>query len=253
MPDVKFSQLAAASAASVAAGAGLWTMAGHILGLQMEYVGPASIRVSSGSAWIPSLQRAVEVQSALTLSGLSLTANTWYHVFLYMNGAVPAIEAVIAVPAAPYSGTARAKTGDTTRRYIGSFRTNAAGAIFNFAQTGTTIAYKNAQANPPFRVLSQGTATSETSISLAAVVPSTSRLATVQIYNFTDTNMGTGTSDDSAVGPPSQPNDAVYLVRRDSTAMVPHPLDSSQTMTYWLTTTPVGSAYVDVFGYVYER
>ncbi|MEU8779981.1 hypothetical protein, partial [Streptomyces sp. NPDC048606] len=108
MPDVKLSQLAAASAASVAAGAGLWTMAGHILGLRMEYVGPASIRVSSGSAWIPSLQQAIEVPSALTLSGLTLAANTWYHLYLYLNGSTPAIEAVTDAPAAPYSGTARA-------------------------------------------------------------------------------------------------------------------------------------------------
>ncbi|HIE5971631.1 TPA: hypothetical protein ACXN3R_003636 [Stenotrophomonas maltophilia] len=253
MPDVKLSQLAAASAASAAAGAGLWTMSGHILGLQMEYVGPASIRVSSGSAWIPSLQRAIEVPSALTLSGLTLAANTWYHLYLYLNGSTPAIESVTDAPAAPYSGTARAKTGATSRRYIGSFRTNAAGAIFNFAQTGTAIAYKNAQSNAPFRVLSQGTATTETTVSLAAVVPLTSRLATVQLYNFADTNMGTGTSDDSAVGPPSQPNDALFLVRRDATAMVSHPLDGSQAMTYWLTAVPVGSVYVDVFGYVYER
>ncbi|MDH7618936.1 hypothetical protein [Stenotrophomonas maltophilia] len=191
MPDVKLSQLAAASAASVAAGAGLWTMAGHILGLRMEYVGPASIRVSSGSAWIPSLQQAIEVPSALTLSGLILAANTWYHLYLYLNGSTPAIEAATDAPAAPYSGTARAKTGAASRRYIGSFRTDASSNIIQF-QVGTndSFEYRIPANTQPLRCLSNGTATTRTTVSLAAAVPTTATAASLILTNTMSSGFG---------------------------------------------------------------
>ncbi|MDG9988956.1 hypothetical protein [Stenotrophomonas sp. GD04024] len=256
MPDVKLSQLAAASAASVAAGAGLWTMAGHILGLQMEYVGPASIRVSSGSAWIPSLQRAIEVPSALTLSGLTLAANTWYHLYLYLNGSTPAIEAVTDAPAAPYSGTARAKTGATSRRYLGSFKTSASGAIMNFRHgQNNFVAYLEAQGAAPTRVLNGGVATAETQVSLAGVIPISATQAQIRILNFVTAPPGaymlSGTPDDSASGPPLSGLSAVDPTRD---AYLLHSTDSSQRMTYWFAQAPTsGAGYIDVYGYFYDR
>ncbi len=149
------------------------------------------------------------------------------------------------------------KGGDTSRRYIGSVRTDSSARIYNFLQLGNQVAYRNAQGNPPFRVLAGGTSTSITTVNCAAVVPVTSRLATLQLYNFATgaINLGTGTSDDSAAGPPSAPNDAIYLVRSDATLLVSHPLAADGTLQYWLTGTPAGGAgvYIDVFGYTYER
>ncbi|WP_414604344.1 hypothetical protein [Stenotrophomonas sp. AR029] len=248
MPDVKFSQLAAASAASVAAGAGLWTMAGHILGLRMEYVGPAALRVSSGSAWIPSLQRAVEVPSALTLNGLSLTANTWYHVFLYMNGTAPAIEAVTAAPAAPYSGTARTKTGDTSRRYIGSFRTDAAGAILNFQHEGGRIIYQGFLNQAPFTVLSNGSSTTEATVSLAAVIPPTARVGMLR-----HTNGSTATSSRMNNASAVFPN-YVMNFGTGADAFIDFVVNANQSVTYWCGGAPSPSGvYIQVLGYVLER
>lgn len=246
MPDVKLSQLPAASAASVAAGAGLWTMAGHILGLRMEYVGPAAVRVSTGSAWIPSLQRAVEVTSALTLNGLSLTANTWYHVYLYMNGAVPAIEAVTAAPAAPYSGTARAKTGDSSRRYIGSFRTNASSAIFNFVHdVNGDIFYLEDSGASPFRVLSAGLAATKTLVSCSGCCPVTASSVGGRFYNSPSStavaSFATGGSSGWALG-----------VLPSSDLSVPMALNASQQLEYQCGGT-AGGAFIDIRSYKFMR
>ncbi|MBH1412177.1 hypothetical protein I5U14_17115 [Stenotrophomonas maltophilia] len=245
MPDVKLSQLAAASPASVAAGAGLWTMAGHILGLSMEYVGPASIRVSSGSAWIPSLQQAIEVPSALTLSGLTLAANTWYHLYLYLNSSTPAIEAVMTAPAAPYSGTARAKTGDTTRRYLGSFRTNASAQILNFVHEGGKVLYQGSYPRP----LTNGTATTEIFVSLADAIPVTARVA-----NLRHTNNATNSA--SRMNNSSGPAYPSFLANfaPGADAFIEFVVNADKTVSYWngVSPTPQG-VYLSVIGYTLER
>src|SRR5690606_30899656 len=107
-------------------------------------------------------------------------------------------------PAAPYAGTARTKTGDTSRRYLGSVRSNgdATPIMFNFLHSGQFIKYRNPQDAAPFRVLREGTATTETVVSASAVVPVTARIASIRIVNLADVPMRTGTSDDSASGPP---------------------------------------------------
>ncbi|WP_413482802.1 hypothetical protein [Stenotrophomonas maltophilia] len=248
MPDVKLSQLAAASAASVAAGAGLWTMAGHILGLRMEYVGPAAVRVSSGSAWIPSLQQAIEVPAALTLSGLTLAANTWYHLYLYLNGSTPAIEAVTDAPAAPYSGTARAKTGAASRRYVGSFRTNASSQIIQFLHHGDHVDYLRISGVSELRVLANGQSVSDASVNCAGVIPVTSRLGLMRFVNNDNAlDCLTGLSDIGA-------GNIHYQLRASSSVYAIHPLNSSQALTYfWSVSAPTGGLFIDVAGYYYER
>ncbi|WP_414489611.1 hypothetical protein [Stenotrophomonas maltophilia] len=256
MPDVKLSQLAAASAASVAAGAGLWTMAGHILGLRMEYVGPASIRVSSGSAWIPSLQQAIEVPSALTLSGLTLAANTWYHLYLYLNGLTPAIEAVTDAPAAPYSGTARAKTGAASRRYVGSFRTDAGGVIAKFKHIPAAGAVVYLGIRP--LSLNAGVSTTTTSVSLGAAVPTTAAAAALIIsLDAAGAALFTGNSE----MPDPVLSNGNFLGYTESSTQVSvsrmdgHPVDANQSISYRLSQTPSSGtgAYVRVMAYTYER
>ncbi|WP_340569870.1 hypothetical protein [Stenotrophomonas sp. G106K1] len=249
MPDVKLSQLAAASAASVAAGAGLWTMAGHILGLRMEYVGPASVRVSSGSAWIPSLQQAIEVPSALTLSGLTLAGNTWYHLYLFLNGSTPSIEAVTDAPAAPYSGSARAKTGANTRRYIGSFRTDATGAIRPFVHAVASGEVLFCSLND--FVVGNGLASVSTAVDCSPYVPVTGVAAKCLMGNdnasasvlYGHPIVGTLTST-NYIGPIPPKNNLSPDV----------PLSTSQQFLYKFDTSVTGSGlYVRVYGYRYER
>lgn len=228
---------------------------GYIDGLNLVWNSGTSISVTSGSAYIEGASAVVNVPSALTLSGLSLTASTWYHVYLYLNAGVPAIECVTAAPATAYSGTARSKTGDTYRRYIGSVRTGGSGNIYNFLQIGIKVMYRAGNGVSPFRIVSNSTSTTQTSASASAIVPATARQVSCQLINLSNSGSGvqlcTGTSDGSQPGPPLG---GIYIVREQSTLIAEHPLDSSQALTYWLSAVPAsGGAYIDVYGYSYER
>ncbi len=250
MPDVKISQLAAASAASVAAGAGLWTMAGHILGLRMEYVGPASIRVSSGSAWIPSLQRAVEVPAALTLSGMTLAANTWYHLYLYLNGATPAIEAVATAPASPYSGSARAKTGDASRRYVGSFLTDASSQILQFmVGSANDFRWTFSGSGGVLRPLANGKATTRTTVSLGAIVPLTATSVVIVPIN-TDSSLACSLTNPFAS---TFSLYAVTAVGSGAGPVITFQTDSSQNIQYSYPSAPASGLYIDVLGFTIAR
>ena len=249
MADIKLSQLLAASPASVAAGAALWTHKGHIQGLALEWVSATSLRAATGSAWIESLGYAVAVNSAITKSSLSLAANTWFHVYLFMNAGVPDIEIVTTAPAAAYSGSARSKTGDNTRRYLGSVRTNASGQIINFAMNGQTVIYLADCTLTPFRVLSNGTVhTGWTQVDFSAVVPVTSRTAYGNAQNLAPTG-GVNVGSDSAG------NGFVYVINPAQSFAAFWPLDASQRAYYdYLTASPPTTGlYWDVWGYTFER
>lgn len=251
MADVKLSQLAAVSPASVAAGAGLWTLPGFIDGLKMEYVAANQLRVTSGSAYVPSLGYAINVAAAITKTGLTLTANTWYHVYLYMNGSTPDIEVVTTAPAVPYSGTARAKTGDTTRRYLGSIRTIAANTIAAFKHSGDTVLYMANIYAAPFLVLDIGAATTPTSVSCAAVVPVTSQQVLLTAIN-SDSAVAVvlGTSDQGYTLAPS-----VFqgFVNQNSSVFCQVNLDSSQAFLYMFRSAPTSTFGARVSGYVFGR
>lgn len=225
---------------------------GFIDGLKMIWNSGTSITVDRGAAFVPGVNKMLELADPVTKSGLSLSANTWYHVYLYLNGSTPDIEISTTAPDVPYWGTARYKTGFVSRRYLGSLRTNASAQIYNFLQTGLTILYRDVLYGSPFRALNGGVATAETSVSLSAVVPITSRTAQLYLLNLS-TSHGAyfGTSDDSASGPPTNGISAIGISSR---VLLLFPISSSQAITYWYPTTPSGgAAYIDVYGYVYER
>lgn len=253
MADVKLSQLAAVSPASVAAGATLWTLPAHIDGLKLEWLAANQLRVTTGSAYIQGLGYAVNVATAITKTGMTLTANTWYHVYLFMNGATPDIEFVTTAPAAAYNGTARSKTGDTSRRYLGSVRCGAsANSMLRFSQIGERVQWYADTAAAPFRVLSNGTATTLTTVSASAVVPVTSKMIQAKFTNSCPeaparfTNSETGQAIPEAL--------VSVLAGANNYAFIDFPLNGAQELQYFLNGTPVsGGAYLDVLGYVFER
>jgi len=225
---------------------------GYIDGLKMGYISPSSISVTSGACYIQSLGYVLQFPSTLTLSGLSLTPSTFYHLYGYSNAGTPAIELVNTAPASPYSGTARAKTGDTSRRYIGSVKTDASGNIYNFYQLNMRIKYLAAITGSSFMVLSSGLATTPTSVSCNGIVPLTSR-----------TLQASASNNDPALAVITTTSDSGYTL--SSTAWCKAiskasfdggdtALDSSQAFIYMFTGgTPTGGFTVRVNGYDYER
>lgn len=150
---------------------------GYIDGLRMVWVSGTQIQVSAGAAYVPGPKRIAELAAATTLTP-SLAASTWYHLFLTVSGATVGVEAVTTAPASPYSGTARARTGDTSRRYIGSFRTNASSQITRFShmQAAGSVKYLTDINGSGLQVLANGTSTTSVTVSAAAVVPITANV-----------------------------------------------------------------------------
>jgi hypothetical protein len=160
---------------------------GGITGLTMEWVSTTSVRVTTGAAQIQSPKSVIVVTTAITKSGLSIAANTWYHLYLYLNAGVPDVDVSTTAPATPYSGTARSKTGDTARRYIGSVRSNASSQLINFQQDGPRVFYQVDATQSPFRVLAGGLATAWTAVSLTSVLPVTAAAMDAFIQGVSNT------------------------------------------------------------------
>lgn len=146
-----------------------------ISGLKVIWNSATSLSVTTGAACRPSDSLLMMPAALITKSGLALTASTWYHLYLYMNGANPDVEIVTTAPAAPYFGAAMAKTSDTTRRYIGSVLTNSSGNLYQFVSNviGNELEMKwVSQGNQaPWRLLSSGTASVPTNFSVAGLNP----------------------------------------------------------------------------------
>lgn len=270
MPDIKISGLPAASAAARAdefeanqsgtsrklTGAQLATLApsGYISGLQLEWVSATSLRVRTGAADIASLSRVVEVAADITKSGLSLAASTMHHVYLFLNAGAPDIEVVTTAPATPYIGTARAKTGDTSRRYLGSVLTVAGGALAKFEHNSWrgTMTYLAMINSAPFLVLIGGTATTATTINCAGVVPVTGRSATL-LANNNATGQVVYMSNSNAENALSTSFWLGFIVPNGS-FLADFALDGSQSLNYLYDATPVGGqAFIRVTGYLFER
>jgi len=224
--------------------------AGYIDGLKMVWNSATSISVTSGTCYIQASSAVISFPSLLTLSGLSLSASTWYHLYGYLNSGTPAIELVTTAPAAAYSGTARSKTGDTSRRYLGSILTDSSGNIYNFIHSNGSITYLQATtAALPFRVLSGGSATSSTSVSLSGIVPVTAAISLVKVSNTAVTGniiIQSITGFTTGVGTvPATTSGLIYVVNFS----IPSP---SQAIAY-MNGAAGGNTTFDVMGYIYER
>jgi hypothetical protein len=157
-------------------------LAGFITGLRLEWVSVSSIRVKPGAAQIPAGDLLISTAD-ITVSSISLGNNAWGHVYLYGNAGVPAVEVVTTAPAG-YFGGAYQKTGVSTRRYLGSVKTDSSGNILNFQHDPLTgfVRYLNNPFAAPNEVLATGTATAETTVQAgpsgpsAGIVPATSRM-----------------------------------------------------------------------------
>lgn len=227
-----------------------WSGQGYIDGLKMVWNSANSFSVTSGSAYVPSLNRVLPSPALLTLAGLALTASTWYHVYLYGNPGSPAIECVTTAPAAAYYGTARAKTGDTSRRYIGSVLTDASGNIYairHFPQEGR-VAYERDVSSAPFKVVA-GNATTATSVSCSGVVPVTAQSASLFVANNdTTTTVYLGNAN-------YVPTTTTFIAYVGSSSIytILFQLDSSLAFQYLFNAAPASTFVARVSGYTYER
>jgi hypothetical protein len=221
-----------------------------IEGLKLTWNSATSVTVGIGFCYAENGDQ-IPVTSALVKSGLSLSNSTWYHIYVYLSTGVAAAEVVTTAPAA-WKATAYSKTSDTSRRYVGSIRTDSSGNVYEFTHSvynnmimysGTTVV-----GSSPHRALNAGTATTATEVSLSSVIPVTSRTGYLRMFNLSDKVVSFG--DTSAVN-------GVALNVGNTAAQNffgPAPLTSTPGHYYKLASAAgAGGAYVDVYGYFFER
>lgn len=228
----------------------------YISGLVITWNSISSITISAGRFGIPGLNRIYTLPSPLTISGISgLAANTFYHAYVYDNAGTPGVDISTSAPVV-YLGTARNKTGDTSRRYIGSALTDASGGIIQFDMVGNKIFYYvNNVGQTPWRVVNAGQATIGTAVSLAATVPVTAKVVSIRGQN--GANVAARLSNQKfvgAVGDTGGGSYALTALAAAGLAIYDFPIDNSISLVYWLISASAsGGLFVDVTGYVFDR
>lgn len=238
---------------SIANPAAVERVSTSIDGLKLKWNSATSIGIGIGACYAENNDW-IDVNSEITKASLSLSASTWYHVYVYLSAGTPSAEVVTTAPVA-WKGTARSKTADTSRRYVGSILTDGSSNVKPFVHDvlANHMHYTNfASDASPHRVLNGGTATTATAVSLTGIIPVTSILAKIRLTNLADKSVYT--SESSGVG---STQNTFALTRGDvaaQNAFALHPIDSSQQIWYkFASAVGAGAGYLDVQGYQYER
>lgn len=231
--------------------AGLVVPQGYIDGLQVVWNSAASISVTSGAAYIPSLGNVLASNATLTLSGLSLAASTWYHVYLYSNAGTPAIECVTTAPA-NYYGSAYQKTGDASRRYIASVLADPNGSVYNFTHNtcASCMYYQTSVFGAPFQA-ANGNASTATTVSCSAVIPVTG-LTAMMAYSNNDQAV-TVLLGNSISPPSSSPVAFLSQVGKNVTSEGELVLDGNKTFEYMFFSAPTANFVARIKGYYFDR
>ncbi|WP_153065969.1 hypothetical protein [Xanthomonas campestris] len=220
----------------------------YIDGMLMEWVSGSSVRVTTGACAIPGVGT-VFFSTAITKAGLVLGASTYYHLYAYLNSGSPDFEISSTAPSAPYSGTARTKNGDTSRRYIGTIKTDASNAVIGFMHSSNNaIKYTNNVINN--LVLSSGAATTATTVDASIFCPVTARLVDALCYNSSTTAF-LFVSNSEAIPLTT----SAYLAACSPASYLAFDLllDSLQRFTYLMNAASGGGAFVRVMGYKFSR
>lgn len=213
----------------------------YISGLGLEYVSTTQIRVKSGACYIPATASIVQKTTDTTLTPTGLVANTWYYIYGTNVGGVLAFDNASTTAPAAYFGTAKQKSGDSTRRFIGAFRTNASSQIISFQTYGNFYGWRVNHWIAPFRVVDNGNATALTTITLT-VVPATCVFAWASQALASGPKIFLGTSD----------KDDMIEVVAGTAFSGPLTLNSSQQFQYRNGSSGSGT-YIDIGGYYLDR
>jgi hypothetical protein len=202
----------------------------------------------------------------MTATLSSPAANTFYHLYAYQgpSGTI-ALEISTTAPAAPYLGTARCKTGDVSRRYLASGRTNASAKFRPAKHTRPTdignrvmLDAATASGSLPTTLLSALTATTVQTIDLSSVVPVTATRAIVQVLNPSSRTLYVGRSEAGVVSTTNYQ----YAAVPGSCPVLDVTLDSTRQFTCVLSSTDIlgnivailtGSVTLNLVGYEFDR
>ncbi|MDU7187425.1 MAG: hypothetical protein E6294_15510, partial [Klebsiella sp.] len=215
-----------------------------IRGLDLT-VSTTTVTVSAGSAVIPSTGAPLEVSAPVTANIGATTASTWYHVYLYSNNGTPAIEISTTVPT-PYAYPAHTKTGDTSRRYLGSFRVDASNGVRG-VNTVEGRAFLQGSWYSVNRVLAGGTATPRTAVDVSSLNPVTALTCLLSANNG-------ATAGVAAIGSTNEASGDMINIPINGKFTAEIPFRSYPNIFYqYLSAVSGGGLYLDIGGYTYAR
>jgi hypothetical protein len=146
---------------------------GFIDGLRLVYTGRTSVTIEAGSAYLPSVGKVVGMSTDKVITGLSPTASTFHHLYYFESGGVGDIEVSTTVPVLTY-GTVYQKTGDATRRYIGSLLASSGSQFYSFRHNHLTCTMLYTEGTPgvtPFILLASFNSPTPTETTTQGAVP----------------------------------------------------------------------------------
>ena len=200
-------------------------------------MGPGACGLPSG--WVLTVG-----SGGISLDKGTTTAITWYHVYAYNNAGTTAIEMVTTVPS-QYAYPGHHKTGDTSRRYLGSVRSNASTDFYRQTLIDGKCFYMGDWASQ--RVLAGGTATDFVAVSLAGVAPVTMTDIKFGAYNA-------GGSGIAGVYPRNENATGNAAIRPNNMTILEMPVLAYPNCYYKFTSTPGGAQlFLDTGGYNYAR
>lgn len=229
---------------------------GVISGLELEWVSTTQIKVKSGLCHIQNGDIIIKLASDSTKTLSSLSANTWYYLYAFESSGAIDWEHSTTAPASPYFGTARSKTSDTSRRFIGLFKTGASSQIFKFIHNPLSgeYNYQERYDASPFRVLAAGNQTAWTTVSASGVVPAIADLTLMRLINYSDggSNSSTGAIHISI---PSDTATLRLIINPNGDTTTSVAVNSSQQFSYQMSVAPtgVGGAYIDTKSFFMKR
>jgi len=228
-----------------------------------------TVTLGPGRTFLPNAHR-LATDGTASVTAASPTASTWYHVYGYegSNGAL-LLEVVTTAPSAPYpnaNGTARTKSGDASRRYLGSVYCGSNGKFRPMKHTqcqslGNLVTFSAASAagSVPVNLISALAATTVQTISLASIVPLTATHVRIQVRNNSNFQVYIANPDNGA----ASPTNYIATSNPGASDSMDIELSATQTISVLLSATSLlggilgalltGSVSITVQGYLYDR
>lgn len=218
-----------------------------IRGLNLSVAG-TTVSVSAGSAATPSTGEIITVsQSGITATIGTTTAGTWYHIYLYKNSGGVATVEISTTPPVAYSYPAHNKTGDLTRRYLGSFRVDASNVVRGQDSINGHTSLRGDWGSLG-RVLSNGVSASRTAVSVNTLVPDTATHVMVAATSTASGGVATIANASDSTG------DLTNIPAGGKFIFSSIVLRSFMNIYYYFVTAATGGGlFIDVGGYDYAR
>lgn len=243
---------------------------------------PCSVSITDGS-WMPSSMtikvdneqmsctrssntltctRGFNGSTAATHSnGATVNAQFIYYVYAYDNSGTAAIEVTTTAPAAAWYGTARSKTGDTSRRFVGAVPLSFDGNLANVQTEGSSellVVRYLINTTSLNRMLTNQSQDVNTVKSLATVLPVGARAFEATIYNLATTGIvyfDTSEAGPSGTGLDPENLSGLYGQNPSVTSTTWLPVNASQEFRYAYHITPTGSnfLFLDVLSFRLQR